>query len=341
MAEEKRDEELFWGLPWDFIVQIVTTCPDDYTLQQWLNTWTGQGVISFGQATEIRNYVDYAWGKQETALAGAKVPAAPSAFDAYARWIGAGQPKLAAGEWERLQKGLEMEREEAREKARIATARERELELRPPAAPLPPVPEPFLGERWTPAARAYEERRAVSWYQRELAKRRAEEAAEEEALGEPSRGAQAFAGEHGISAHEAMRLGGGYVTGGGGMLGEGELEQLQAMSPEIRRELTSIGREVVREPRRRAELVEPYVPPLEAKPGIAGSPTWKEWFERKFGEIALEYVARPFRERRPETWAEFLKKREAETHEAWWQRGAWARGERPQVFQPAIKTVGF
>jgi len=203
------------------------------------------------------------------------------------------------------------------------------------------VPTPYLGERWTPATRAYEEERAGAWYKREEAKRRATEEAEEAAGEEPGREAQRFATEYGISPQEAMRLGGGYFTGGGGMLREGELKQLQAMSPEIKRDLSNIGFEVMREPRRMAQLQRPYVPPLYREAGITGTPSWRDWFRRRFGQLATEYVSKPFAERRPETWEEFLKQRQAQAHEEWWQRGPFARGERPRAFAPPLRTVGF
>jgi len=66
-----------------------------------------------------------------------------------------------------------------------------------------------------------------------------------EPQGEPGMFAQEFAEEHGIPVQEAARLGGGFVAGGGGMLKEGELAQLQAMDLGTRQALEWVGAETI------------------------------------------------------------------------------------------------
>ncbi len=85
--------------------------------------------------------------------------------------------------------------------------------------------------------------------------------------------------------------------------------------------------------------------------GFEGSRPWRDWFERsfptfiqRFQRTLPEFTARWTGERISEekkiqekSWREFL--REART--GFFDLSPYERGERPQVFQPSIRTVGF
>ena len=339
---------------------LVYNMPDDYALLEYLYDYCDKGMIDEEQVKATFDYVIHEWGmgqRQKVEKGGeGRLPGGQTAEEFYTRWVAegktaeeiynrwlaAGQPKLPVEYWEWLQEAL------ARERGEAEIAAQRGLEP-PPPAPLPPVPEPYLGERWTPAAKGYEEKRAEAWFKQQQAAEAEAMAASAEATSssswEISPLAYRLAEEVGISPQEARRLGVGYFTGGGGIVREDELEQLRNKPIEVQRRLYDIGFEDVRRMqanlRQRREVVKPFVPPLHAELEVPGTPSWKDWFERQYGAIALKYVAKPFEERRPETWAGFLKGQEAETREEWWQRGHWARGERPQVFQPPIRTTRF
>ena len=305
-AKERPEQVPYWGLTIPEFNSLLKETENESALDTQLRNFITQGFIEYDDVVNIKKYILQQWDMQEA---------------------------------------MEMERQQARELARVRTLAKEEQETRP-AEPKPiEVPPAYTGERWTPAAQSYEQKRAEAWYARYKQKQAAEQRAVEIEAGVPSEQAVRFAEEVQIPAEGAARLGYGFYTGGGGALREGELEQLQGKSPEERRALYDIGREmfersVMESEKAQAERVgRPYVPPLYEELEVRGTPTWKQWFESKYGSIARQFVAKAPEGRGQESWAEFLKGQEAAKYEEWWQRGAYARGERPSAFAPGIRTV--
>jgi len=180
------------------------------------------------------------------------------------------------------------------------------LPLTIPRSPgyIPPtsVPKPWLGERWTPAARAQEEERAEALYHKQLAERWEEERA-------ARRSAASFidrAREGGASGAEISAA------------SRAAYRQWGGSRPPVER---------------------PYVPPLFEEMGATGPPQWRDWFESKYGGMVRRFI-QP--EKRTEAgWGEFLKQRTPEIKEEWWSLGPYGRGERPSMYQSPIRTVKF
>jgi len=224
---------------------------------------------------------------------------------------------------------------EARTLAKQYQLRQGQAPTVPAEAPLPTVPEAWLGERWTPTARAYEEKRADIEYQRALAER----GAQKERKWEPGTFTQEFAQKYGISPTEAHRLALGLAWGGGGALREGELQQLQALPLETRQELAWVGMEAQQQARALPALRRSFVPPLFEEMEVTGPPRWRDWFESKYGSMVRRFIEPE--QRTKASWVDYLRKQKAKTREEWWSLGPFARGERPSVYQPSIKTVRF
>ena len=371
-GEPTRRNAVYWGLTEEEFDQLFKGTQYEYELETRLNEYLQAGVIDDEQFDEIAAYIYYRWDVQADVQriaeqeARISLPAGSSAFDVYRRVVASGQ-KLNQASWNRLKEGMAMERQEARQLAAIRTASAEGK--KPPAFKPIEVPPAYLGERWTPAAQAYEKERAEAWLGKEQAqlqakeserRRRAEEEGEAISTGRIAIPAAAkFAEEHpGVSSAKASVYGLGLVTGGGGFVDQNTLAQLQAKPPEVRAALTQIGRELLAKIERqqaegaafeaaKAKLKLPYVPPLYEELGVTGTPTWRDWFENKYGSAARQFVAKAPEERQAETWAEFLKSKKAAAREEFWGLGTYGRGERPAAFQPAVRTettsrtVGF
>lgn len=87
------------------------------------------------------------------------------------------------------------------------------------------------------------------------------------------------------------------------------------------------------------EPFEPFTPPRFG--GVAGSPTWQNWFERKYSGIVRTFQEREPLERTEEAFGTFLGQQTKKEREQWWRQGSFQRGERPSAFAPRIRTVDF
>ena len=76
---------------------------------------------------------------------------------------------------------------------------------------------------------------------------------------------------------------------------------------------------------------------------LSGAKPWQNWFERQYSrELSRFRAVLPFGEQLPgKKWKEYLQERKPELKEEYASFTPYQRGERPRVFQPGIKTVGF
>ena len=135
---------------------------------------------------------------------------------------------------------------------------------------------------------------------------------------------------------------------------------IESLSSEQREQATSLGQ---LDPRTFAPIgaggevtrPRPLIPPrfaefeptfAEVSATVSGTQRMKDFFQSRFPELlrrfqALQPETLPTADIQEANWAEFLRKRIPKIQEEFAQQSPFARGERPSVFQPRIKTVGF
>ena len=323
-----------WGITAEQLRFLFKGINNSYALTQYLRQLIDDEQISEDQADLIKEYLVYRWNLGNEALR-INLPAGSSASDVYRRVIASGQT-LNQASWDRLQKGMDMEREQIRQRARLQTEEARRLAGKP--SPLPIIPPAGRGA-WTPEAREYELGRAQLWITRQEAERRAENK-EERRRWIKRRAREKAGGEPTYIEEEAPRT-----------LAEAEADRAAweaagkpkptplEISPEETRRLTRTF--TPRERKRWPRLEVPYTPPLYEEAGVTGPYRWRDWWESKYGPAVREFLARPFTQRKAEAWTQYISKTQQREYEEWYGRGPYARGERPEVYQPPIQTVRF
>lgn len=88
-----------------------------------------------------------------------------------------------------------------------------------------------------------------------------------------------------------------------------------------------------------------YMPAFEMA-GVEGTEPWRAWFESRYPTLLRQFKATLPREgipteRAEASWVEWLEKRTPELREQWQRLSPYQRGERPAVYAPRIRTVGF
>ena len=90
-----------------------------------------------------------------------------------------------------------------------------------------------------------------------------------------------------------------------------------------------------------------YAPAFEEMVGgLAGTQHWRDWFEGKYSKLLRQFRGTlpspsPGKTEVEKTWAEHLRILKPELKEEWAGLSPYQRGERPSVFAPKIRTVGF
>jgi len=185
-----------------------------------------------------------------------------------------------------------------------------------------------------------------------MAKERAVEMGwDEEAPAEPVPGPDvvAFAEKYSMSPEAAMKTAGRYAADRESIVGE-ESGEFANLTREQQRDLSVAANE---EEQRMSDEAPPRTPkpaplpdPFEDIPtfgelGVAGSPTWKRWFEQRYPTIVSQFRGKEAKERTEAGWTGFLEKERARIKAEFTKQSPYARGERPGAFAPKIKTVAW
>ena len=174
---------------------------------------------------------------------------------------------------------------------------------------------------------------------------------EEGARAEPAPGRDVvdFAEKYGMSPEAAMKTAQRYVADRESVVGE-ESGEFSNLTREQRRDISVAANEEEQRmsdeaPPRPVKPVEPVEPfgdiPGFNELGVTGSPTWKRWFEQRYPTITRQFMGKEAKERTEAGWTSFLAKERARIKEEFTKQSPYSRGERPEAFQPRIKTVAW